>query len=541
MKERTVSESSGFDIINDAGLNKSTSFSREERENLGLRGLLPYKVRSQEFQEQKILKDLAGKNSSIDKYIYLRSLENRNERLYYQVIRNNIVDLMPVIYTPTVGEACRKFAHIFRHTKGFYITPEDRGDIRKILDNWPYEDVRVIVITDGERILGLGDLGANGMGIPIGKLDLYIAGGGIEPRQCLPVMLDVGTNNRELLNDPLYLGWPHERLRGSEYLSLVEEFVYAIQDKFPKSLIQFEDFATPNAYSLLKRFRNAVLSFNDDIQGTAAVVVAGIKAATRLSGTPFSQQRIVFLGAGSAATGIASLLIQALISEGLTLDEAKKRVLFVDEKGTLVKSRTDLSDFNRDFAVDGPAVDFIEALENFKPHALVGATGAPGTFSREIIEKMSEINDRPVIFPLSNPTDSAECTAEQAITWSGGRVIFASGSPFSDVNYEGKLYQPAQGNNSYIFPGVGLGAIAVSASRITDSMLLAAAECLSLLVDDELLQKGVLYPPLNELPAISLEVAVAVAENAYEENLATMPRPSDLREYIASLMYSPKY
>jgi malate dehydrogenase (oxaloacetate-decarboxylating)(NADP+) len=531
----------GYELINDARVNKGTSFSREERDELGLRGLLPYRIASQDFQIQRVMSNLETKTTNIGKYIFLRSLENRNERLYYRVIMEHIRELMPIVYTPTVGEACLEFAQIFRHAKGFYITPEDRGQIRQILDNWPTNEVKIIVVTDGERILGLGDLGANGMGIPIGKLDLYIAGGGIDPKFCLPVMLDVGTENRELLDNPFYLGWPERRLRGSEYLSLVEEFVFAVQDKFPKALIQFEDFATPNAYLLMERFQNAVLSFNDDIQGTAAVAVAGMKSAVRISGTPFADLRVMFLGAGSAATGIARLLIRALQFAGLEEAEARSRIIFVDEHGVLSEDREDLSDFNREFAVAGGSMSFVEAIESFAPHALIGATGVPGTFNREAIETMAMKTERPIIFALSNPTDRAECTAEQAYRWTAGRGIFASGSPFEAVEINGILFQPAQGNNVYIFPGVGLGAIAVAASRVSDGMFLAAADRLSELIDDETLQRGALYPALNDLHRISLEVAIAVAEQAYRENLARMPRPANLQDHISGMMYSPEY
>ncbi len=531
----------GYELISDARGNKGTSFSREERNNLGLRGLLPYGIATQDFQVKRVLSNLDTKTTPIGKYIFLRSLENRNERLYYRVIMDHIRQLMPIIYTPTVGQVCKEFAQIFRHAKGFYVTPEDRGQIRRILDNWPRDEVKIIVVTDGERILGLGDLGANGMGIPIGKLDLYIAGGGIDPKYCLPVMLDVGTENEELLKDPLYLGWPHRRLRGAEYMSLVEEFVFAVQDKFPKALIQFEDFATPNAYLLLERFRDAVLSFNDDIQGTAAVVLAGLKAAIRISRTAFRDLKVMFLGAGSAATGIARLLIKAYQFAGLSEDEAKSRIVFVDEHGVLITQRDDLKDFNRDFAVDRSPTDFLTAIKDFAPHALIGATGVPGTFSEEALGIMSEGTSRPIVFALSNPTERAECSAEEAYARTGGTAIFASGSPFPGLTMGGKSFEPAQGNNVYIFPGVGLGAISVAASRVSDSMFLAAAECLAGLVEEDALERGAVYPPLSDLHNISLEVAVAVARQAYDENLARLPRPADLREFIEAQMYSPKY
>lgn len=531
----------GMDIIHDSRSNKGTGFTREERRNLGLRGLLPYQISSQELQAQRVMENFRRKENNMERYIFLRSLEERNERLFFRVLMDNIRELMPIVYTPTVGQACQQFANIFRHAKGFYITPEDRGHIRDILNNWPVEDVRIIVVTDGERILGLGDLGANGMGIPIGKLSLYTAAGGIDPLRCMPVMLDVGTDNTELLNDPLYMGWPHARLRGREYQSLVEEFVFSVQDKYPKALIQFEDFATPNAYHHLKRFRQAVLSFNDDIQGTAAVAVAGLKAALRISGTPLRDLRVMFLGAGSAATGMAHLLTRALMEAGLSEGEARKQVQFVDEHGLLISSRKDLTPQNIEYSVDSEARDFVSAIREFKPHAIIGATGVPGTFSREVVESMAAVQQRPIIFALSNPTERAECSAAQAYEWSGGRAIFASGSPFQPLEYEGKRFEPAQGNNVYIFPGVGLGAISVAASRISDSMFLAAADALAARVKQEQLERGSIFPPLTELRNISLDIAEAVALKAYEQNLARYPLPDDLRELIQGLMYDPSY
>ena len=421
-----------------------------------------------ERQKERVIENIRRKAYDIERYISLLALQNRNERLFYRTLIDHIDELMPIVYTPTVGQACREFAHIFRQPRGFYVTPSDRGEIRKNLDNWPEPDVRVVVVTDGERILGLGDLGANGMGIPIGKLALYTACAGIAPEHCLPVMLDVGTNNKELLDDPLYLGVPEGRLRGDSYDELVDELITALQDKWPHALIQFEDFLTPNAYQLLNRYRDRVFCFNDDIQGTAAVALAGVYASTRVSGTPFEDLRIMFLGAGSAATGIADLTVEAFLAAGLSREEARSRLTFVDVNGLLVASRTDLQDHNLPYAHDGAEMGFTDALRSVRPHVLIGATGAPSTFTREVIETMAEINERPIIFALSNPTSRAECTAEQAYSWSGGRAVFASGSPFASVAFEGRSFQPGQGNNAYIFPGVGLGAVACQASRVSD-------------------------------------------------------------------------
>lgn len=531
----------GYRALYHPAFNKSTAFTREEREEYGLQGLLPYGVGTQNKQMARVLENLRRKSNDIEKFIFLASLHERNERLFYRTVVDNIQEIMPLIYTPTVGQACKEFGHIFRRPKGFYITPEDKGRIRKMLDNWPRPDVRVIVVTDGQRILGLGDLGANGMGIPIGKLQLYVACAGIIPRQCLPVMLDVGTNNEELLNDPLYLGYPHRRLEGPAYFELVEEFIQAVQDKYPKALVQFEDFLTPNAYSLLSKYKDRILCFNDDIQGTASVCLAGVYAATRGTGTAFRDLRVMFLGAGSAATGIGDLMVTALEAEGLNNAQARERLNFVDVNGLIVQSRNDLLPHNLPYAHARPALGFVEAIREIKPHILIGATGAPGTFTKEVIEAMTSVNKKPAIFALSNPTSRAECTAEQAYAWSRGRAFFSSGSPFEKVTYEGRSLRPGQGNNAYIFPGVGLGVIASGATRITDAMFLVAAKTLAGMVSEDDLEAGALYPPLTDIRAVSLAIAVEVAQEAFRSGLSTEPEPKDLEGHIASLMYDPVY
>ena len=531
----------GYDALHSAHANKGTAFTPEEREALALRGLLPHAEFGQNGQMARVLENMRRKAYNIEKYIFLSGLQARNERLYYRTVIENIEEIMPLIYTPTVGQACKEFAHIFRDPKGFYINPDDKGDIRKILDNWPEDDIRVIVITDGQRILGLGDLGANGMGIPIGKLALYVACAGIQPSQCLPIMFDVGTNNQELLDDPLYLGYPHKRLEGDEYSELMAEFVDAIQDKFPKALLQFEDFLTPNAYQLLQDYRCKILSFNDDIQGTAAVTLSGVYASTRISGHNFEDLRIMFLGAGSAATGIGDLMVSAFKEAGLSKEDALKRLWFVDQEGLVVKSRDDLMVHNLPYAHEHEALDFVSAINEIKPHILIGATGAPGTFTQEVIEAMSALNERPAIFALSNPTSRAECTAEQAYEWSKGKAIFTSGSPFDAISHEGKTLKPGQGNNAYIFPGVGLGAIACEATHITDEMFLASARSLAELVSEEDLSTSTLYPPLKDIRNASLEIAVALAEKAYDQGIAQLARPSDLKQYIRDMMYDPSY
>ena len=531
----------GYEALHHAEVNKGTAFTPQERESLKLRGLLPYAEFCQDGQMERVLENMRRKAYDIEKYIFLSGLQGRNERLYYRTVIENIEEIMPLIYTPTVGQACKEFAHIFRDPKGFYITPDDKGDIHKILGNWPEDDIRVIVITDGQRILGLGDLGANGMGIPIGKLALYVACAGIQPSQCLPIMFDIGTNNQELLDDPLYLGYPHKRIEGDDYFTLMEEFVLAVQDRFPKALIQFEDFLTPNAYQLLQDYRHKVLSFNDDIQGTAAVTLSGVYASTRISGHDFKDLRIMFLGAGSAATGIGDLMVSAFKEAGLSEGEALKHLWFVDQKGLVVKSREDLMAHNLPYAHEHEALDFIAAIKQIKPHVLIGATGAPGTFTQEVIELMSSLNQRPAIFALSNPTSRAECTAEQAYKWSKGKAIFTSGSPFDSVEYEGKSLKPGQGNNAYIFPGVGLGAIACEATHITDEMFLASAKSLAAQVSEDDLSHATLFPPLNTIREASLEIAVAVAEKAYDQSVAQMHRPNELKAYIEGLMYDPSY
>ncbi|HET9371024.1 MAG TPA: NAD-dependent malic enzyme [Vicinamibacterales bacterium] len=529
----------GFDILRDKTLNRSITFGRKDRDRLGLRGLLPHRVSSERQMVDRVMTNLERLPRDIDRYMLLSSLQERNERLFYRTVVDHIDRILPLIYTPTVGEACREFSHIAREPKGFFITPEDRGHIRRLLANWPQKDIRVIVVTDGQRILGLGDLGANGMGIPIGKLALYTACAGIDPAACLPVTLDVGTNNEEILNDVLYLGYPRRRLRGKAYLELVDEFVAAVQSRYPKALIQFEDFLTPNAYALLNRYRDRVLCFNDDIQGTAAVCLAGVYASTRISGRRFRDLRIMFLGAGSAATGIADLMTAAFAGEGLSVADARQRLWFVDVNGLVVKRRTDLMPHNLPYAHEAEPLSFVEAIETIRPHVLIGATGAPGTFTREVIERMSRLNERPGIFALSNPTSKAECTAEQAYAWSGGRAIFASGSPFPPVTLNGRTYRPAQGNNAYVFPGIGLGAIACQARTLPDELFLTAARTLAGLVRDQDLDRGAIYPPLTDIRNISVAIATRLATRAYELGLARRRRPANIRRAITADLYRP--
>jgi malate dehydrogenase (oxaloacetate-decarboxylating)(NADP+) len=531
----------GVDVLRDRKLSKSTAFTKEDRHKMGLRGLLPYAIATQEIQKERVIENIRKKDSNIEKYIFLSALQDRNERLFYKVVMDYMPELLPIIYTPTVGEVCLQFSHIYRIDKGFYISPEDKGEIHLLLENWPEQDVRIIVVTDGSRILGLGDLGCNGMGIPIGKLQLYTAGAGISPHLCLPVILDMGTDNETLLGDMMYLGYPHSRLQGTEYLEIVDEFVQAVKVKYPKALIQFEDFVTKNAYTILHKYRNSVLCFNDDIQGTAAVALAGIYTSTAYTGKAYRDLKIMFLGAGSAATGIADLMIQAFMEEGISREEAYRKIWFTDINGLLVKGRKDLLPHNESYAQDHDPMSFIAAIHDIKPDVLIGTSGAKGTFTREVIEAMCVYNEKPVIFALSNPTSNAECTAEEAIHWSKGKVVFASGSPFTPVIYEGKKYTIGQGNNVFIFPGIGLGAIACEAKILPDSIFLVAAKELSKQIKSSDFQVGSVYPQLTDLRSISLEIAIAVSSHLYDLGLAQLPRPNDLRKYIQQMMYDPTY
>ncbi len=531
----------GTNLLQNPQFNKGTAFTQEERVKYKLRGLLPKVINTLEEQQVRVLKSIRSKANDMEKYIFLAALQARNETLYYRMVIDNIEELMPIIYTPTVGQACIEFGDIYREARGCYICSDDRGQVKEILNCWTEEDVCLIVVTDGERILGLGDLGAHGMGIPIGKLVLYSACAGIAPHQCLPVMLDVGTNNENLLNDPLYLGIKKNRTAGDDYLSLVDEFITEVQKKYPDVLIQFEDFLTPNAYNLLNTYRNKVLCFNDDIQGTASVVLAGVYASTRISKLLFEDVRVMFLGAGSATTGIADLIYAALLEAGLNKAEARKRLWFSDSKGLIVKSRENLLPHILPYAHESEAMGFQDAIQKIKPHILIGATGCSGTFTCEIIKSMSAINARPAIFALSNPTSRAECTAEQAYTWSKGKAIFASGSPFPAFEYEGVKFEPGQGNNAYVFPGIGLGALACNAKLMTNETFLIAAKTLSELVTDDDLNNGTIYPPLTSIREVSLEIAVAVAEKSYADGNARLNQPDDLRKTIRDSMYDPYY
>jgi malate dehydrogenase (oxaloacetate-decarboxylating)(NADP+) len=462
--------------------------------------------------------------------------------LFYRVVLDHLEELMPIIYTPTVGQACQEFGHIFRRPRGLFISAYDRGHVKEVLQNWPHDDVRIIVVTDGERILGLGDLGALGMGIPIGKLSLYSACAGIHPTNTLPVTLDVGTDNQALLDDPLYLGIPRHRLRGDAYDELVDEFFDSVAQVFPKAVVQLEDFATRNAFRLLEKYRVGFCSFDDDIQGTAGVALAGVYSALRITGNKLGDHPYLFLGAGEAGIGIGELIVAALVHEGWDEAEARKRCWYFDSKGLVVKGRTDLAHHKKAFAHDADFTDdFLEAVERLQPGALIGVSGQPQTFTQPIVEAMSRINQRPVIFALSNPTSKSECTAEQAYTWSGGRVIFASGSPFNPVTLGDKQFVPGQGNNAYVFPGVGLGLIVSEASACTDEMFFVAARTLAGMVNEDDLKQGRIYPSLSRIREVSANIAEAVASVAFERGLARAERPHDLGTVVRDAMFQPDY
>lgn len=532
----------GVDLLHDPKLNKGTAFTEEERDKLALRGLLPPRIFTGEEQSKRILENFHNKTDDLEKYIYMVALQDRNETLFYRTVIDNIEEIMPIIYTPVVGKACQLFGHIWRRPRGLYLTLNDKGRIAEVLRNWPMKKVGIIVVTDGERILGLGDLGANGMGIPIGKLALYTACAGVHPSLCLPITIDVGTNNEELLNDPLYIGLLQTRLRGEVYDELIDEFIWAVQDVFPGALIQFEDFSNQNAFRLLRKYQDQVCTFNDDIQGTASVTLAGIYSAIRITGQKLTDQKILFQGAGEAGVGIANLIVSALEAEGMSHDEAKRKCWLVDSKGLVVKSRDNLQDHKLTYAHDHKIVSsLISAVETLKPTILIGVSGQPQTFTQPIVEAMGKINEQPVIFALSNPTSKAECTAEQAYSWTNGRAIFASGSPFDPVTLNGKTYVPGQGNNAYVFPGVGLGIIESGARHVTNEMFFAAAKALAKEVSEDDLAKGSVYPPLPQIRDVSAVIASVVAEVAYERGLATVERPDDLLDYMKSRQYQPDY
>lgn len=535
-------EAAGYDRLHNPRLNKGTAFTEAERRAYGLEGLLPPVPTTIELQVARLHAQLADLDDNLQKYLVLSDLQARNETLFYAVLMSDPAAFMPLVYTPTVGEACQKFDHIFHAARGMYLPISARGRLREILRNWPQKDIRFIVVTDGERILGLGDLGVGGMGIPIGKLALYTACAGVPPQYCLPVTLDAGTNNHELLEDPLYLGLRQPRVRGEEYLAFIDGFVEAVEEIFPKCCIQWEDFANINAVPILARYRHKICTYNDDIQGTAGVALAGIFAALRITGQRITGQRFLFLGGGSAGTGIAELISQAMALEGMKIEEARARNALFDINGLIVRSRTDLADFQKPFAQERPPVStFIEAVKALNPTGIIGVSTVPKLFTPQVIEAMAQINDRPIIFPYSNPTSRSECTAEEAYRWSGGKAIFASGSPFPPVEIAGQKFVPGQGNNVYIFPAMGMAVFATEATRVTDQMFIVAAKAVAEQVTNDDLSIGLIYPPQSKILEASLHVAGRVAEYIFENGLARVPRPDNIASLIHARTYRPVY
>ncbi len=534
----------GSALLANSLLNKGTAFPEEERDALGLRGLLPPRVFTLEEQLARAYANFQHQAEPLGKYVFLTLLQNRNETLFYKLLETHPEEMIPIIYTPTVGQACLDYGAIFRRPRGMFISIRERGRIAEILRHWPQTDVRMIVVTDGERILGLGDLGVLGMGIPVGKLALYTSCAGLHPAYCLPITLDVGTNNGSLHDSPTYLGLNQPRVRGEEYHAFIEEFVTAVKRVFPKVLLQWEDFGNTTAFRLLRDYQKRICSFNDDIQGTAAVALAGLIASLRETGQSLAEQKLLFLGAGEAGTGIADLFCAAAGDAGLSESEARARCWFVDSQGLVVRGRlTELAHHKIPYAHEHPPLATLaEAVEILRPTALIGVSGTPAKFTPEIIARMAEFNERPVIFALSNPTSQAECTAEAAYKSSGGRAIFASGSPFPTVEFEGRTFVPGQGNNVYIFPGVGLGSLVVESAEVSERMFLVAARTLADLVTDEDLALGRIYPSLTRIREVSVKIATAVAREAVHSGLAGIALTDDeIEPAVRRSTYQPAY
>jgi len=526
--------------------NKGTAFSKAERASLRLRGLLPPAVEDLDTQAHRALEQFNSLSSPIAQYNYLSRVKNESSALFYFLLINNLELMCPIVYTPTVGLACQQFCHEYRTSEGMYFCKDDMGHMRDMLDNWPH-DVSIIVVTDGSRILGLGDLGTNGMGIPVGKLALYTACGGFDPKSTLPVMMDTGTNNKSYLKDPLYLGSKHERLANQEYYAMWDEFLLAVKDKWPNAILQFEDISNDHCFELLQMYRHKLRAFNDDIQGTGAVIAAGFLSACRLVNRPLKEHKVVFLGAGSAAVGVANQMCTLMAtSMGCDPDDVRQQFYLVDSQGLVTSTRGDvLQDHKLPYARGDMEKEFkkLEDLVNYlKPTAIIGLSGIGGMITEELISKMGEYNERPIIFALSNPTSKAECTAESVYTITNGRGIYASGSPFQPVTLpDGRTLHPGQGNNMYIFPGLGFGAYLARASTISDGMVTAAAASLANQVTDADLETGRVYPPIDVIRQISVNISTAVMEQAYAEGLAQLKRPENIHAYVESKLYWPKY
>ena len=543
---------SGVWLLHNPSTNQGLAFTREQRDQLRVRGMVPHRVCSIDQQVQLILEQVHAKRSDLEKYIALASWQDRNEALFYRVLVENVAEFMPIVYTPTVGEACQKFSHIYRNARGIWLTPDDIDDIPAVLRNAPYQDIRLIVVTDNERILGLGDQGCGGMGIPIGKLALYIAGAGLHPTHCLPVSLDVGTNNPSLLEDPLYLGYPKRRLRGEAYDEFIEAFVQGVRKVFPRAVIQWEDFHKDRAFTLLERYHKRVPCFNDDIQGTASVILGGIFAAMRVTGERISKQRVVFIGAGEACTGIARLVTTAMKSDGASAADIKRSIATFDSKGLLHEGRAIEEPFKREFALSKEVMAHhgldmssnptpVEVIRAMKPTVLIGATARPGAFTQDMIEETAKHVERPIVMPISNPNSKSECAPAEAIRWTEGRAIVATGSPFPDVEYEGRTYVIGQGNNVFIFPGVGLGAVVSEASEITNEMFSIASRAMAECVSPERLDAGAIYPHQDELREVSFKIACAVVKYASESHLGRFIPEEKVEEVVRAAMWYPEY
>lgn len=542
----TVSVASGYTLLRDPHYNKGLAFTDKERDAHYLRGILPPAVSTQELQVKKFLHNLRQYEAPIHKYVAMMDLLERNERLFYKLLIDNVEELLPILYTPTVGEACQKYGSIFKRPQGLYISMKDKGKILEVLKNWPEKNIQVIVVTDGERILGLGDLGCQGMGIPVGKLALYTALGGVRPSACLPITIDVGTNNETLLKDEFYIGLRQRRETGQEYAELLNEFMFAVKQNYgEKILIQYEDFGNHNAFELLDKYSTSHLVFNDDIQGTASVVLAGLISYVKLQSRTLADHKFLFLGAGEAGTGIAELIALEISKKTkVPLEEARKKIWLVDSKGLIVSSRKgSLPHFKKPWAHEHePLRQLVDAVKAIKPTVLIGTSGVGKTFTKDVIEAMATFNEKPLILALSNPTSQSECTAEEAYKWSKGRAIFAGGSPFDPVEYEGKVYVPGQSNNAYVFPGLGLGLIMSGTIRVHNDMLLAASEALAAQVTQENYENGLIFPPFSNIRKISAHIAARVAAKSYELGLASrLPRAKDLVKYAESCMYNPVY
>ncbi|MAI78312.1 MAG: NAD-dependent malic enzyme [Deltaproteobacteria bacterium] len=534
---------SALEILHDPQLNKGTAFSLEERDRYGLEGLLPPVVETLEQRVGRAAAQCESCANDLARYVFLSQLQDTDETLFYALLVSDPNKYMPLVYTPTVGEACEEFGHIFRHSKGMFLSHSLKGRLKETLQNWPKKDVRFIVVTDGSRILGLGDLGANGMGIPVGKLALYIAAAGVPPEYTLPITLDLGTDNEDLLKDPFYPGLRQKRVQGDEYFDFLEEFVSAVEEVFPGCCLQFEDFNIHHAGPLLDRYKDRLCCFNDDIQGTAGVGTAGLFAASRLKGEKISDQRILFLGAGSAGCGIAELIVMAMVREGLSEAEARSHVWLFDVDGLVNQARVDsLLDFQKPFAVDRPDChDFSQAIREMKATAIFGVSTVGGAFNEEVLKTMAEINERPIIFPYSNPTSRSECTAAEAYAATEERCLFASGTPMPPLKVKGKMIEPAQGNNVYIFPALGLAVYATKARRVTEEMFLVAGETLAKQLSDEEMAAGLLYPSRKRIRASSAAIATKIAEKIFDLGLSPLDRPEDIEAFIADCTYEPAY